>query len=84
MRQLGLIDDNTGQYLISAKKANSDRKKMGVKLKESLFHFMITREKTIFLASFDEKSKNRGESLTSDDLLKECIKTIRITNIALK
>ena len=82
MRQLGLIDDKIGQYLISAKKANSDRMKMGVQLKESLYHFMITGEKTLFLASFDEKSKSRGENLTSDDLLKECIKTIRITNIA--
>jgi hypothetical protein len=45
---------------------------------------MITREKTILLASFDEKSKSRGETLTSDDLLKECIKTISITNIAIK
>lgn len=84
MKQLRLIDDKTGQYLISAKKANSDRTKMGVQLKESLFHFMITREKTIFLASFDEKSKSRGETLTSDYLLKECIKTISITNIAIK
>ena len=84
MRQLELIDDKTGQYLISAKKANSDRTKMGVQLKESLYHFMITGEKTLFLDSFDEKSKSRGENLTSDDLLKECIKTIRITNIAIK
>lgn len=84
MKQLRLIDDETGQYLISAKKANSDRTKMGVQLKESLFHFMITREKTIFLTSFDEKSMSRGETLTSDDLLKECIKTISITNIAIK
>lgn len=84
MRQFGLIDDKTGQYLISAKKANSDRTKMGVQLKESLYHFKITGDKTIFLASFDEKSKSRGENLTSDDLLKECIKTIRITNIAIK
>lgn len=84
MRQLGLIDDNTGQYLISAKKANSDRTKMGVQLKESLYHFMITGEKTLFLASFDEKSNRRGETLTSDNLLEECIKSIRITNIAIK
>ena len=81
MRQLGLIDDKTRQYLISAKEANSGRSKMGGKLKESLYHFMITGEKTKFLAAFDEKSKSRGETLTSDDLLKECIKTIRITNI---
>ena len=84
MRQLGLIDDKKGQYLISAKKANSDKTKMGVQLKESLYHFMITGEKTLFLASFDEKSNSRGKNLTSDDLLKECIKTIRITNIAIK
>lgn len=84
MRQLGLIDDETGLYLISAKKANSDRTKMGGQLKESLYHFMITGEKTPFLASFDKKSKSRGENLTSDDLLKACIKTIRITNIAIK
>lgn len=42
---------------------------------------MITGEKTTFLASFDEKSKSRGESLTSNILLRECIKTIKITNI---
>ena len=57
---------------------------MGVQLKESLYHFMITGEKTLFLASFDEKSNSRGETLTSDNLLKECIKSIRITNIAIK
>ncbi len=84
MRQLGLIDELTGQYLISAKKANSDSRKMGVQLKASLYHFMITGEQTIFLASFDEKSKSRGETLTSYDLLKEFIKTIKITNIATK
>lgn len=81
MQQLGLIDDKTGQYLISAKKANSERTKIGVQLKDSLYHLMITGEKTTFLASFDEKSKSRGESLTSDILLRECIKTIKITNI---
>lgn len=84
MRQLGLIDEEIGRYLISAKKANSERNKIGAQLKESLYHFKITGEKTKILVSFDEISKKRNENLTSDDLLKDCIKTIRIKNIAIK
>ena len=81
MLALQLIDGTTANYMMSARKANSESTALGGKLKDALFQYKATGERNDFLADFDSKAQSRGEAINSDSLLEMCLKTNSVIKV---